>query len=193
MVTDDRKEVYYQRKVSGTDDIVYSVLQRDGTWSEPIVFGPEINSSSDEGNPELSSDGRTLWWSSTRPDSLGGHDLWFSEKSDTGAWSQAENLGTAINSSGEEDQPWVSPAGDHLLFSRGVNIFESRKVNEQWSTATPVKFEKAVEAGEATMTAKGDELYLVVVDRDARDLIVSVSHILPDDTWSMPTPVLEAE
>lgn len=192
MVTDDRKEVYYQRKVSGTDDIVYSVVQDDGTWSEPIVFGPEINSSSDEGNPQLSGDGRTLFWSSTRPDGLGGHDIWFSQKSDAGEWSQAQNMGEGVNSDGDEDQPWVNAAGDFMLFTgAAVNIFESKKVNGQWETATPVHFETTVEAGEPTMTAKGDEMYMVVVDRDVRDLIVSVSHKLPDGTWSMPTPVPE--
>lgn len=193
MVTHDHSEVYYQRKVSG-DDIVYSALQSDGTWSEPIVFGSEINTSSDEGNPELSSDGRTLWWSSTRPDGLGGHDIWFSQKSDAGEWSQAQNMGEGVNSDGDEDQPWVNAAGDFMLFTgAAVTIFESKKVNGQWETATPVHFETAVEAGEPTMTAKGDEMYMVVVDRAARDLIVSVSKKSSSGVWSTPVPVPEAE
>lgn len=190
MVTEDRNEVYFQREFSdSSDDIVYLFRQPGGDWSSLIRFGTEINSPFHEGNPQLSADGRTIFFTSDRPGGEGGKDLWFSTKSFGGDWAPAQNLGSAINSGDDEEQPWISQDGNTLLFSRGVSIFQSRKSGGEWTAAEPVRFQQTVEGGEATMTQAGDELYLVVIDRTARDLIVSVSHRLSDELWSTPEPV----
>jgi hypothetical protein len=47
------------------------------TWSEAINLGPNVNSSGGEKGPAISSDGRTLYFDSTREGGLGGSDLWY--------------------------------------------------------------------------------------------------------------------
>lgn len=86
----------------------------------------------------LSSDGRTIYFSSDRPTgSAGGYDVWFSTRADTSsAFTTVENL-TAINSASNEYQSLVSPDGREIYFSstRGgaVDIWVSTRVN----TASP--------------------------------------------------------
>ncbi len=64
----------------GGFDLYYSVF-RNGNWSEPMNFGPRINSSSDEYRPLIGfhSDFTNLYliFSSNRPGGNGGYDLYF--------------------------------------------------------------------------------------------------------------------
>jgi len=48
----------------------------DDPWAEPVNLGPEINSSSGDGNPNISADGSTLYFGSGRPGGSGDADLW---------------------------------------------------------------------------------------------------------------------
>jgi hypothetical protein len=45
-------------------------------WSTPLNLGPTVNSSAVDGHPAISADGSTIFFMSTRPGGLGGHDLW---------------------------------------------------------------------------------------------------------------------
>jgi WD40-like Beta Propeller Repeat len=49
-------------------------------WSEPINLGPTVNSTLVENLPEISSDGKTLFFSSNRTGSIGLVDLWMSTR-----------------------------------------------------------------------------------------------------------------
>src|SRR6185295_3127576 len=72
-----------------------------GPWSAPANLGSIVNTEFAESGPHTSKDGRTLYFSSTRPasyGSFGGEDLWVSQRSSTDApWGSAMNLGNAIN------------------------------------------------------------------------------------------------
>ena len=46
------------------------------TWSPPVNLGWRVNSPSNETTPDLSADGRTLFFSSDRPGGYGDYDLW---------------------------------------------------------------------------------------------------------------------
>jgi hypothetical protein len=64
----------------GGFDLYYSRFS-DGEWGTPVNFGPEINSSSDEYRPVISSDeeftNNFMIFSSNRPGGKGGYDLYF--------------------------------------------------------------------------------------------------------------------
>jgi hypothetical protein len=52
---------------------------RDGDWSTPVNLGPAINTWAGEGEPSISADGRTLYfsdWMTPRPGGVGKNDLW---------------------------------------------------------------------------------------------------------------------
>jgi len=54
-----------------------------GAWSAPANLGSIVNTEFAESGPHTSKDGRTLYFSSTRPasyGSFGGEDLWVSQR-----------------------------------------------------------------------------------------------------------------
>lgn len=68
------------------------------------------NSQFEVAHPSVSTDGRYLFFASDMPGGKGGADLYYSE-SVNGEWSLPVNLGSAVNSSGTENYPYIHPSG----------------------------------------------------------------------------------
>lgn len=83
---------------------LYKTVWKNGRWSLPQNLGPEINSAYDETTPFLARDGRTLYFSSNRAtQSMGGFDVLRSFYIEAARrWTAPDNLGTPINSAGDE-------------------------------------------------------------------------------------------
>jgi OOP family OmpA-OmpF porin len=96
------------------------VAYRDGSdWSPPKNLGRAVNTIHWDSQPSLSQDGRLLYFVSSRPNGLGGQDLWKSTKV-SGKWTEAQNLGPAINTRFDDCSPYIHPNGINLYFaSRG--------------------------------------------------------------------------
>ena len=89
---------YGNDEANGKDLYVMRKLPNN-TWSEAINLGTIINTPGDENYPYLTSDGNTLYFSSTGHGSMGGYDIFKSvwdEQNDR--WSSPINLGAPINS-----------------------------------------------------------------------------------------------
>lgn len=78
----------------GTD--IYVCYKKDTTWTLPLNLGPKVNSPFDEKFPFERSESE-LYYSSNRPTSMGGLDIYRSFKVD-GFWELGENLKVPINS-----------------------------------------------------------------------------------------------
>jgi hypothetical protein len=76
-------------------------------WGTPLNLGAEVNSPYDEAGMFLAPDGKTLFFCSNGPRSMGGYDV-FRTVYENGKWSMPENLGYPINSSGKEGQLTIS-------------------------------------------------------------------------------------
>ncbi|HRI21733.1 MAG TPA: OmpA family protein, partial [Panacibacter sp.] len=100
----------------GNFDLYISYNTPQG-WSEPINLGPNINSEFFESSPSLSPDKSTLYFSSSRPGSIGGIDLYVSYRSAGGKWSPAVNMGPAINTKGDEQAPFIHADNSTLYFT----------------------------------------------------------------------------
>jgi hypothetical protein len=48
-----------------------------------------------------------LYFASRRPGGFGGSDIWVSHRLPTGKWSRPENLGEAVNTTGDEGCPFM--------------------------------------------------------------------------------------
>ena len=87
-----------------------------GDWSAPVNLGAGVNTAFEDFLPELSKNGRSLYFASNRPGPFGGEDLWVSRRAaPSEAWGPAENLGAVINGPFNERSPALSRDG-HLLF-----------------------------------------------------------------------------
>jgi len=85
----------------GGKDIYLSQKDSSGKWAIPQNLGPEINTPYDEDSPFLMPDNKTLFFSSTGHNGLGGYDM-YKTVYENGKWSSPVNLGSPINSSGDD-------------------------------------------------------------------------------------------
>jgi hypothetical protein len=102
----------------GDWDIYASTLQEDGTFG-PAVPVSELNTPYRETHPNVSRDGLTLYFSSTRPGSVNESiDIWESTRATThDRWSPPVNLGSSINTEFDDVSPYLSDDGNTLFFS----------------------------------------------------------------------------
>lgn len=98
-----------ENRESQTDIYMCRKLPRGG-WSVPLKLGPEINSSYHEDFPYLSTDGKTLYFSSEGHNTMGGFDLFKSTwDAETNTWTPAENLGYPINTTDNDRSISLTP------------------------------------------------------------------------------------
>lgn len=104
-VTPDGNTIYFvsdRKEGMGGRDIYRITKLPDGSWSEPYNLGAPINSAYDEDAPFIAVDNKTLYFASNNENSIGGFDIFVSVCDDMGVWSAPINMGTPINSTGDD-------------------------------------------------------------------------------------------
>ncbi len=91
----------------------------DGKWNETVDF-PFNNEEFSVGHPALTSDGKTMYFSSDMPGGKGGIDIYKSEKQPDNTWSKPENLGSKINTASNEMFPFYHSDGMLFFASNGL-------------------------------------------------------------------------
>ena len=138
----DGKSLYIYRDDNG-GDIYFSDQNKDGTWTEPMPVGGNINSSYYENAVTISPDRKILLFSSDRPSGKGGLDIYMSIKDSRGEWGKVTNLSSVVNTAYDEDGPFLDYDGKTLYFSSrghdgmgGYDIFKTEydSANETWTT-----------------------------------------------------------
>lgn len=94
---------------------IYVAKQQGNDWGRPYDLQPPVNTTGWESQPSISSDGRTLYFVSNRKGGYGGYDIWKSTVTDKG-WSEPENLGPNINTSFDEQSPFIHADDSTLYF-----------------------------------------------------------------------------
>ena len=86
--------------------------------SSPVNLGPNVNSAGHEGSPDISADGRSLYFDALRPGGLGGWDIWLSEANSPHAdFGVAAPLAAPVNSRFDDSGPCISDDGLTLYFA----------------------------------------------------------------------------
>ena len=143
-ITIDNKILYYTKCIRDNKGYnncdIYYVNRENGAWSNVQEFPKNISKiDSWESQPTVSSDGKTILFSSDRSGGYGKMDLYeISKVNDT--WTSAKNLGSTINSNENEKSPYLHTDGKTLFFAStnfptlgGFDIFYSRKDSlENW-------------------------------------------------------------
>jgi tetratricopeptide (TPR) repeat protein len=162
-ISKDGTELYLVRKGNNNSDIYYSKF--DGSlWSKAIPLNKNINSRSNETSASISQDGRSLYFTSDRSESLGGLDIFISKKASVGDWGPAENLGTQINTELDEETPYISPDGKTLFFS-SKGHFNMGGFDVFYSNISKYKqYDEAVNLGYPINTTNDDLGYYPVKD-----------------------------
>lgn len=152
----------YRSSNKNAGDIYLSELKK-GAWTTPSVLNSEINSESWEGSASLSSDEKTLYFTSERPGGYGGRDIYKAELKSNGDWGNVQNLGPTINTRYDEDAPFIHPDGRTLYFSSkghnsigGYDIFYTYLDDGVWDAPSNI--------GYPVNTIEDDRYYVLTAD-----------------------------
>jgi hypothetical protein len=179
-------------------------------WSAPMNLGPIINTLGNDSGPCISRDGLSLYFNSDMLGGFGGLDIFVSHRASVDApWGPPQNLGSNINSSGNDNAPALSP-DEHWLYFQSTrpggfgaqDLYVARRHNNRddsvWQSATNLGSRVNTSANE------GGPVYF---EDDATGTItlyffsnrpggiggsdIYASTFQPDETWG--TPVLVRE
>lgn len=121
---------------------IYKSIKAGTHWTTPKNLGHNVNNDYWDSAPSISPDGNALYFSSNRPGGLGGIDLYVAFKNEKGGWEEAMNLGPQINTSGDEQTPFIHADNNSLYFSStgwsgygGADFFIAhQKIDGNWTT-----------------------------------------------------------
>ena len=150
------RSIYFPFFTLYPSEFLYFTGQRTGSLAEGIYRAklsgsqfqnvekvPVINTSDNEGAAAISADGRVMVFTGcNKRDGFGSCDLYISYY-EGDEWQDPQNLGSRINSSAWESQPFLSSDGRFLIFSSNRkggfgkrDLYYSKRVNGEWTKAT---------------------------------------------------------
>ncbi|NBB89425.1 MAG: hypothetical protein GVX96_06550 [Bacteroidetes bacterium] len=80
---------------------IYKSCKTENSWTTPVKLPGNINSSWHERSPSLHPNGKILFFSSDRPNGLGGYDIYYSLWNGY-QWEEPNNIGVGVNSLSDE-------------------------------------------------------------------------------------------
>ncbi len=110
----------------GYDIYVTTRIARTDPWSAPVNV-TELNSAEYDQDPSLDGSGTIIYFSSVR---TGGRDIYVATRSDRSAPWSTPVVVPGLATPAEESDPWVSPDGRTIVFTRGSGV------NRELYTAT---------------------------------------------------------
>lgn len=156
----------------GSCDLYFSEL-KGTTWQPPQNLGPGVNTPSWESHPSLTHDRRRLYFASSRPGGLGGSDIWYTEWRE-GRWQKPVNLGSPVNTPGNEYSPMIAADGRTLYFASdyhpgmgGQDLFVTYLTDTGWTQPKNLGYPLNTSADEQTLCidARG-EIGYIALDRE---------------------------
>ena len=158
-LTSDGTRLYLNKADNFNSDIYYSDLV-EGKWTKSKPLNKYINTKYFESHACVSPDNRTLYFTSNRKGGQGGMDIWVSRKDAMGDWGEPLNIGQAVNTELNEDNPFITGDGKTLFFASqghyslgGYDIFRSEMTDDGgWS--------KPVNLGYPVNTTDDDLFYV---------------------------------
>lgn len=110
----------------GTDMNIYmSRMRTDGSFAQATLV-TELNTASADFMPNVSRNGLEIVFNSNRPGGQGGQDVYTSSRASTNdPWDPPVNVGTNVNTAGNETRASLSGDGHRLHFGRDGEIYVS--------------------------------------------------------------------
>lgn len=173
-----------------TNNQLWVATKKGNSWGDPEKL-PFCQDSLKYAAPSISADGMTLFFASNMPGGQGENDVWMSKYDKKNKkWGDPTNLGTEINTSGNDVFPFIHDDGT-LYFSSnghlgmgGLDIFRAEKKGEdQWGNVTNMKY---------PINSAGDDFGIVFEGKKERGYLSSNREGThgADDIWSFVLPPL---
>lgn len=148
-----KTETVYEQQYKNCD-LYITTYERTGAggndlkWSELKNMGTAINTKDGwEGQPSLSADGNTLYFTTTRRGSQD-NDIYYSTRDENGEWAQAKPM-VELNTKGKDKSPFLHQDSETLYFVSdgrgdgvgGLDIYYTRKDEHgKWITPKNIGF-----------------------------------------------------
>ncbi len=189
-ISQDGKRLFFVSDRYGNKDIFVCNWVK-GKWAAPQRLLGSVNTYLDEESPFLHSDGKTLYYSSKGPGSMGGFDIFKVELNGLFGMGQPENLGYPINT-----------AGDDLYFTLSPDALNGYYASEKdggfgrtdiYAVIMPTN-RKAPELtllkGKVTTDSKTDiaNTKITVTDNEANEVITTLTPDEKTGEFSIPLP-----
>ncbi len=154
-------------RIDTYDGNIYQSRFEDDSWSNVTKLNNNINTKYWESHATMTRDGRRIYFTSNRRESIGGLDIFMSEHDSTGDWGPAVNLGPEINTVYNEETPFLANDDRTLFFSSrghfnigGYDIFRSDLgADGRWSTPVNIGY---------PVNTPDDELFFIPVGKGER-------------------------
>ena len=146
----DGKAIYFTRinPLNHKESAIYVSRFFNGRWTEPFKLGKDINVDGFKSiNPTMADDGETLYFSSNRPGTLGGMDIWVTTINEDGETTEPVNLGENVNTREDEISPFYHSKSKTLYFSSeghigfgGFDVFKTtiNMITDWWDVPSNV-------------------------------------------------------
>ncbi len=177
-ISSDGKTIYFASNrpggLGGTDIYVCHKTP-NGKWGLPVNLGAAINTPQNEDFPNISPDGKTLYFSSTGHTSMGGYDIFKAQWNEENTkWENVKNLGYPINTTDDDMNFRVSRSERYGYISavrdKGLGGFDNYRVifNQVDPEFTVLKGNVLSEDGSSI---NYPDVLLTVTDDNSRELV----------------------
>jgi len=138
----------------GGRDIYLVKKKPDGSWDFPVNMGDIVNTPYDENSPQVSGDGKTLYFSSKGLPGYGGFDIFKTTLID-GKWTFPVNMGLPVNSPGDDLYYQYNESSEKAYFASNrlggfgdMDIYQVSPQKEKLIEYIPMTFEKQLNAAD---------------------------------------------
>ncbi len=178
--SDGEKLFFTSNRKGGFGGLDIYMSERDslGEWGPALNLGPTINTPFNEETPFLNNNDDVLFFSSRGHFNMGGHDIFYSTKTDSNSWSVPVNMGYPVNTT--DDDLFFSPVGDGYLAyiskfdSDGYGMEDIFRV-EIFSDEHPRKFfVRGIIRLKDLLEQYNDSVRVSALDRSNLDTLVAV-------------------
>ncbi|MEX2596723.1 MAG: hypothetical protein WEC59_07320 [Salibacteraceae bacterium] len=161
---------YSEKNETGKDLYVIQKLP-GGKWSEPLRLDETINTNHDEDFPFIHPEGSTLYFASKGHNSMGGYDIFKSDRRGDGMWSKPMNMEFAINT------PW-----DDFMFITDLEektawFASNRETNNKQVTVYHIGIQRVpldLTLIKGTFEAEGSKMAKITVEDMIQDKVIGV-------------------
>jgi OmpA-OmpF porin, OOP family len=129
------KALYYTKwsDENPNETAIYKSNNQNGRFFVPQKLNQNVNLSGYKSmHPFVTADGKKLFYSSNRPGGKGGMDIWMCTLDESGMVGEPKNLGSPVNTAGDEVTPFLHYLSSTLYFSSnnlmglgGLDVFKS--------------------------------------------------------------------
>lgn len=148
-LSSDKKDLYCTacENIRLENDIIedcdiYKASFNGVDWGTPEPLLKINKENTWEGDPCITADGSSLYFSSNSYESIGGKDIFVCKKNEYGEWDNPVNIGPEINTINDERAPYIHFDQNTLYFSSdghwgmgGFDFFYSRHIGTNWTLA----------------------------------------------------------